>query len=364
MNLLTRDEFREAVFTRDNHKCVVCGLLATSVHHIIDRALFEDGGYYILNGASLCDCCHIKAENGTLTCEQIREAARIFETILPSSLNPNKSYDKWGHETIEEKIIKYPRTRHLMGSGLGKNDLEDYVTIEELSGKHLVCEEKIDGANTAISFINCTLKLQCRGHFLGLGNDWPEFDQFKVWANTWTDQLFDMLEDRYIMYGEWMSGFHSVYYDLLPHYFMEFDIYDKKERVFLDTPRRNEMIERAKVKISQVRVIREGYFVSIDNIVANVGLSAFISENAYSILEKELTKKNVAEKNVLLSFNKDRLMEGLYIKWEEDGIVKDRYKYVRPGFVQAILDSGEHWQDRPSIANRLKEGCSMFEMKS
>ena len=29
-------------------------------------------------------------------------------------------------------------------------------------------------------------------------------------------------------------------------------------------------------------------------------------------------------------------MEGLYLKWEEDGIVKGRFKYVRSGFVQSI----------------------------
>jgi hypothetical protein len=364
MNLLTRDEFRESVFKRDNHKCVACGLPSTAAHHIVDRALFEDGGYYLDNGASLCDDCHIKAEKGMITCEEIRKASEINTIILPPQLNASKAWDKWGHEIVEEKMIKYPRTRHILGSGLQKNDETDYATIEELSGKNLIIEEKIDGANTGISFVDCELKLQCRGHFLGHGNDWPEFDQFKVWANTWKDQLYYLLEDRYIMYGEWMSGFHSVFYDLLPHYFMEFDIYDKQNRVFLDTKRRNEIINTAEMLISQVRVITEGKFDSLEDVISHVGLSAFVSDEAYGILVYELVKKNVTERDVLLSFNKDRLMEGLYLKWEEDGIVKGRYKYVRPGFVQAILDSGEHWQERPSIANRLKAGCSMFEIKS
>jgi hypothetical protein len=363
MKILSRDEFRESVLKRDNYKCVACGLPATAVHHIIDRSLFPDGGYYLDNGASLCDSCHIKAEKGILTCVEIRRLAGISEIVLPDAFDSTMSWDKWGHEIVEERLYKYPRTRHVISSGLQKNDEDDYATIEELKDKHLVIEEKIDGGNTAVSFMDAELKLQCRGHFLGYGNDWPEFDQFKVWSNTWQEQFFDILEDRYIMYGEWISGFHSVFYDLLPHYFMEFDIYDKKEKVFLDTTRRNEMASKADVLISQVRVITGGKFDSIDDIVANVGLSAFISEDAYSILERELTLKNVVEKDVLLSFNKDRLMEGLYIKWEEDGIVKGRYKYVRPGFVQTILDSGEHWQDRPAISNRLKEGCSLFAIK-
>lgn len=265
---------------------------------------------------------------------------------------------------MDADLIKYPRTPHITGSGIQVGDTLETIGISDLRGKHLVIEEKIDGGNTGISFIATDLKLQCRGHFLGLGNDWPEFDQFKVWSKTWTDQLFDILEDRYIMYGEWMVGFHSVFYDLLPHYFMEFDVYDKKEKVFLDTARRKSLLSKAAVKISQVRVITEGKFDSIDEIVSYVGLSAFISGNAYSELEQELTSKNVAGREVLLSLNKDRIMEGLYIKWEADGIVKGRYKYVRPGFVQTILDSGEHWQERPSISNRLREGSNMFEMKS
>lgn len=58
--LLTRDIFRESVFSRDNHKCVICGNPAKDAHHIIERRLFSDGGYYIDNGASLCEEHHIK----------------------------------------------------------------------------------------------------------------------------------------------------------------------------------------------------------------------------------------------------------------------------------------------------------------
>ncbi len=41
-------------------------------------------------------------------------------------------------------------------------------------------------------------------------------------------QLYELLKDRYIMYGEWLYAKHTVFYDNLTHYFMEFDIYDKK----------------------------------------------------------------------------------------------------------------------------------------
>lgn len=52
----------------------------------------------------------------------------------------------------------------------------------------------------------------------------------------------------------------------------------------------------------------------------------------------------------------DERMEGLYIKWEEDGVVKGRYKLVRETFTSSILDQETHWHDRPIVQNRLVDG--------
>ena len=49
-------------------------------------------------------------------------------------------------------------------------------------------------------------------------------------------------------------------------------------------------------------------------------------------------------------------MEGLYIKLEEDGIVKERFKYVRKSFLQCVFASNSHWQKRPIVPNQLKNG--------
>ncbi len=74
--LLTRDQFRESVFERDNYQCVVCQSPAQDAHHILERRLFPDGGYYMNNGVSVCGPCHIKCEETTISCETVREAAR------------------------------------------------------------------------------------------------------------------------------------------------------------------------------------------------------------------------------------------------------------------------------------------------
>ncbi len=52
-----------------------------------------------------------------------------------------------------DRIIKYPRTPHLEGSRLqiGDEDLSQ-IPFSTIAGRHLAVEEKIDGANSAISF--------------------------------------------------------------------------------------------------------------------------------------------------------------------------------------------------------------------
>lgn len=97
MKLLTRDQFREAVFARDKYKCLGCGARAEDAHHITERKLFPDGGYYIENGASVCGPCHLKAEATILSCDELRQKAGIKDVVLPPGFDPALSFDKWGN---------------------------------------------------------------------------------------------------------------------------------------------------------------------------------------------------------------------------------------------------------------------------
>lgn len=252
-----------------------------------------------------------------------------------------------------KEIIKYPRTRHLCGSGLQKGDQDlSVVSFDSLNGKRIVIEEKIDGANCGISFDkNANLKLQSRGHFLAGANDYPHFDLFKSWTNSIESELFDMLGDQYIMYGEWMFAFHSVYYDTLPHYFMEFDIYDKSSEKFLSTKERKKITGD---KISSVPVLYDGKFISEKHMLSFLGRSLYVSDKALDLLKSELKTKKIPETlaNLILSLN-DTITEGIYIKIEDEPYTIDRLKYVRPNFVQTIASSETHWLDRPMIANKI-----------
>jgi 5-methylcytosine-specific restriction endonuclease McrA len=58
-----RGNFRDVVFKRDGHKCVMCGSVEDlAAHHITDRTLMPNGGYVKENGITVCPPCHERAE--------------------------------------------------------------------------------------------------------------------------------------------------------------------------------------------------------------------------------------------------------------------------------------------------------------
>jgi hypothetical protein len=259
-----------------------------------------------------------------------------------------------------EPIFKYPRTRHVEGSGLQADDDSDTVPFAQFAGRFLVVEEKMDGANCGLSFdVNGRLRLQSRGHFLAGGPRERQFELLKSWAARYAADLWDVLADRYVLYGEWLYGKHSIFYTDLPHFLLEFDLYDTQEDVFLSTERRRGLL-RAAPFIASVHVLHEGRLPSLAALAALVGPSRFIAPDHRAQLAAAADAHGLDGEQVLRETDPSGLMEGLYIKVEQDGAVAARYKYVRPGFLQTVLDSGSHWMDRPLLPNRLRAGASLW----
>jgi hypothetical protein len=262
-------------------------------------------------------------------------------------------------------IIKYPRTRHLRGSRLqhGNEDLE-IVPVDSLIGRHVVVEEKQDGANTGISFDSAgKLHLQSRGHFLQGGPRERQFALFKQWATTHADALREVLADRYIAYGEWMFSKHTVFYDALTHYWMEFDVLDKTRStpgrpVFLDTPARAALLKDLPIK--PVQVIWSGTVDRKTDLPAMIGPSVFITKHHGESLRLACEQSGQDFERVKNETDMTGLMEGLYIKVEHNGVVVDRYKLVRADFVSQITDGEEHHLNRPIVPNRLAPGVELF----
>lgn len=260
----------------------------------------------------------------------------------------------------DDDLIKYPRTPHLEGSKLQEGDsAEGQIPYSALVGQYAVIEEKMDGANCGISFSNhADLRLQSRGHFLTGGVREKHFNLLKEWATVHADALFDLLGSEHVMYGEWMFAKHSVFYDELPHYFLEFDIYHKKEQKFYSTAKRQQMLQG--LPIVSVPVLWQGTLDRNTRMEDLILPSVGRSEGWRDQLQHQTQRLNLNLDTVRQQTDPNEHSEGLYLKIEEGDWVTGRYKFIRPGFAQTILEQGEHWLTRPIVPNMLKPGQDIY----
>src|SRR5262249_43025756 len=257
-------------------------------------------------------------------------------------------------------LHKYPRTHHLEGSRLQPGDEDSRsVPFAVLAGRRLVIEEKLDGANAGISFDAAgRLWLQSRGHFLTGGSREKHFDLFKRWASTHTDALRAVLGRRFVLYGEWLYAKHTVFYDRLPHYFLEFDVLDTDTGVFLATDERRALL--SSTPIVSVPVLRAGPARVLSEVTSLIGPSLFKSATWRESLTAAVAARGLRPGQGWKETDSSDLMEGLYVKVEEQGRVIERYKFIRASFLTTVLDSGSHWLRRPIVPNQLCTGVDLF----
>ena len=238
-------------------------------------------------------------------------------------------------------FVKYPRTPHLFGSRGTDDDkhLGRAESVSFIASPSLIVEEKLDGTNVGIHFTTAgKMVLQCRGHEITTGMH-PQYDLFKQWTMSKRDVLEEMLEDRLILYGEWLYARHSVRYRALTHYFFEFDIYDKDRGVFLDLNSRLARLDNSGVQT--VPVLHKGA-LNEEELRALIGPSQFDS-----VFDNPITGVE------------DNLMEGLYLRTEASACVTGRAKIVRPEFVEKIKQSA-HWQHQAMVPNLLAPGVEVW----
>lgn len=242
--LLSRDDFREGVFARDGHRCVVCGEPAVDAHHIVERKLWIDGGYYLDNGASVCEVHHLAAESTEISCDELRARCKIDRVHLPDHFCPEEIVDKWGNPILPsgqrlrgelfddestQKIlapvlhlftsrVKYPRTFHLPWSP-GKSD-DDRTTDDPdaaFGGRDVVITEKVDG--------ECTTMYRDYLHARSLDYaSHPSRDRVRALHA----QIAHEIPDGWRVCGENLYAVHSIAYDALPAHFLVFSIWDAR----------------------------------------------------------------------------------------------------------------------------------------
>jgi RNA ligase len=210
--------------------------------------------------------------------------------------------------------LKFPHTPHLawLGTNNPRTDKVLSQTEREQFLSHpLIVEEKLDGANIGISF-DATLSpiVQNRGSVLGRGSH-PQFQALWPWLAEHQERLSKGLGKQLILFGEWCFAVHSVRYIQLPDYFLAFDVYDRDVKRFWNADRKDEL------------ALALGIVV-----VPRVGEGRFSLEDLRRRLQSSTSQ-----------FGSEP-MEGLYLRQDEEGWLRNRAKLVRPEFAQSI---DEHW---------------------
>lgn len=223
---------------------------------------------------------------------------------------------------MKDDFFKFPTTPHLALIG-GVKIRNDKVMSESERNVFLqyeiIVEEKVDGANLGIAFdAGGNICAQNRGAYLPLQSS-GQWKKLSDWILPKTEALFEQLTDRYILFGEWCYAQHSVVYNLLPDWFLGFDIYEKSTSRFFSCAVRNDIFQ--KLGISQVPQIACGRFTLPE-------------------LNKLLSKSRFGEKPA----------EGLYLRHDQGDNLVQRAKFVRPAFIQAV---DQHWSRSGIKPNRL-----------
>ncbi len=245
--LLTRDAFREGVFARDGGCCVFCKEPAIDAHHIVERRLFPDGGYYLENGASVCEKHHLECEMTTISVEEVRLAAGIRRIVLPPHLYDDQQIDKWGNpilangtrlkgELFEDEsvrkilergrvlqlftdLVKYPRTHHLPWSPGVSDDDRVVHDLSRLNGRRCVAATKMDGENTSLY-----------RHKIHARSVDSRHHRSRDWVKQFHSTIAGDIPEGWRICGENLYAVHSIRYEDLPSYFMGFSIWDEKNR--------------------------------------------------------------------------------------------------------------------------------------
>lgn len=237
-------------------------------------------------------------------------------------------------------LLKFPRTPHLIDLGAATED--DLVQAPEIAdGISLVpgstvisITEKIDGANLGISLSPSTraLVVQNRSHYVH-SDSHRQFHGLDAFLARHREALHAILDrdplfpGRFVLYGEWLAATHSIAYTRLRCIFYAFDLFDRETRQFWGRSRLEKLLDVCGAAIPLVPAMYTG--------------------------SRLPSRAELVEMVQRPSELYDGRVEGVYIKWERDGQVKERSKVVRGDF----LAGNEHWTKGAIKLNTVLDEC-------
>lgn len=355
--LLTREEFTARTLARHGGRCCVPGCVepADAAHHVVERRLWPDGGYYLENGAALCAEHHFRAETTELSADDLRAWSGIELVHLPPQFVAGERIDKWGnyvlpngrryqgemfHEEQVQKAMaaggmlslvshhtKHPRTPHLPDSPGASADDRILPSIAHYEGRRVIMTEKRDG--------ECTSLYADHIHARSLDS---KHHESRDWVKAYWNAIRHDIPERWRVVGENLYARHSVAYDALPSWFEGYFIWNERNEALSwdDTLEWFDLIgSSAGASIRPVPVLYDGPF-DMDHI-----------ESAWQdLLEQDRTAASTGS-----APRQER--EGYVIRIADGFRYRDFgmnvAKWVRPGHVT----TSTHWMHAAIVPNGL-----------
>ncbi|OWZ18996.1 DNA ligase [Phytophthora megakarya] len=231
-------------------------------------------------------------------------------------------------------LLKFPRTTHLIDLGAATSDdlvsSIDHISIPADENTAIVITEKVDGANMGISLSpEGALAVQNRSHAIN-SESHRQFRALDDFLSTHRAMLHEILHrdplfpSRFILYGEWLAATHSIPYSKLGSLFYAFDLYDRETGHFWDRSSLQELLD--------------------------ISAASCENDSAIQLVPKLWEGSVLPPHDELITMAQQRRsqfydgpVEGIYLKWEQFGRVKERSKIVRSDFVAGDA----HWSRRP-----------------
>lgn len=231
------------MFQRDGKKCVNCSdaVGPHDAHHIFERKLWSNGGYYLENGATLCEACHRLAESTILSVEDLHRKIGADKYPIPETFVQEEPYDKWGnpilpsgkrtkgplfleHQKVLSPVshlfidkVKYPRTFHLPWSPGILSDDRVMESLDEFRGQRVIVTEKLDGENTTLSREGVHAR-SVEGY-----HSHPSRSHMKILHA----RVGYEIPVGWRICGENVWGVHSIHYKELDNYFQVFSVWNE-----------------------------------------------------------------------------------------------------------------------------------------
>lgn len=353
-----REQFRLQVAKRDGGMCKVpwCDEHVSpdpskpgDQHHIIERNLWDDGGWFPDNGVNVCPEHHQLAEEDEIPPQAFWLWAGVDAPQVPACVE-SQAVDKWGkpfetppHESLRD-YHKYPSTRHLMpcywqsarsaAHTRTEHDDTELTSVDSFTGIELVVLVKMDGSN-AMLVADSDEPVRARN---GRDAEHRSFDRLK--QAYWDRGVYETLDERYQVFGEHMTAKHSIHYGTeappADDVFQVFGVFDSRLNVWLSW----DSVEAIADQIGFETVPVVGHYT-------------FDGPNAAHEFTQQITT----------------ISESVIDQGHEGTVVRSRYpfhygqfpekvgKFVRPNHVQ----TDEHWSEGTLIENQINSQTDSFK---